>query len=287
MDKLAVVLALAALGVGVFAAFGQERQATTVTAGANDTAIHERLDTLTAAIEELRHQVGTPPLAGTAEATASGTPSLQGSGTAVAEGDTPAATGASRIEAMAAELEATKARLDEVEKAADRPFSGATFGPPSNFYMSADQAAKALKLDDRQTQDLEDIVASTQDQLEALMNTPNEDGELLNDIAPIAFDLEEGEAPNIDVGKIMETMGKRAKFMRGKVPGTDETYREAAARIRKDGKSRARDILSPEQAKTWDKAHTDPMFGSAGMGIGDGIVTSVSTSGPMVIESDD
>jgi hypothetical protein len=259
MDKLAVLLSVAALAVGGWAVFGGEAGTGTGTMVADD-GTDARLAALESDIAALKEALGTSLLdVETADAGSSG------SGDAGLEGRA-AMTVPSRVAAMESELAAMRDRMASVEEqaGADPLAKAGSYmrRRAYNFFLhNAETAAAALKLDDRQKGDLERIVESTKNRLEELYTTANDEGTTWKEAGKIEFQGSAGE------GAVISLMGNREKleeFKKTRVPGTNETYGEAEQRIRGQGKADARGLLTPDQQETWDQAHTDHLFGGRG-----------------------
>jgi len=159
------------------------------------------------------------------------------------------------LAAAQAESPASKAE----EGAARAPFVFNSRG----FLGSIEQAEKELKLDAAQKAGIERVIDDVERELEALASRPNEEGKTLKE-------LQESFHPEVGMGeegmaKFHEHMAARTRLRQSKVPGTNETYAEAERRLRKDGKARARSFLNQDQAKSWDRSHTDMLFGGGGM----------------------
>ena len=86
------------------------------------------------------------------------------------------------------------------------------------------------------------------------------------------------------MAKFHEHMAEMSRLRQSKVPGTNETYAQAERRLRKDGKARARSFLNPDQAKTWDKSHTDMLFGGGG-GMAGASFLSIEAAPPLKVVS--
>jgi hypothetical protein len=192
-----------------------------------------------------------------------------------ADAEAPALAGTARPGPRPASVEQRLAQLERQLAAREKPaaaggpqvaFEGGEGGAPvtfsfgpGNWIGNVNQATKALGLDDSQRAGLERVVEDVRREIQALHERPNEDGVTMKQI-------QEGFQPGDAFGEeamagLHEHMAKMAKFRASKVPGTDETYAQAERRIRKDGKARARSYLNADQAKTWDKSHTDGLFG--------------------------
>jgi hypothetical protein len=286
MDKFSLLLSVVAVGLASLVLL-QERGADTA-AGPDtrdDAVLMDRLARIEATLATLAAPRG-EMLEGTDSARE---PGLTGSSLGAGARDAP--EWAARIEKQLAE---TNERLAKVETSSRDASSvsgmpeGHFFGrggAPRRFFHNSEAAAKALELDERQKQDLERVVENTKDRLKQLYETPNEDGKTLAEISTLdlgSFDGSAGEAPDLDMGKLMGHVQKVEKFKKGTVPGTRESYRDAENRIRREGKAEARGLLNEDQAKKWDESHTDPLFSSPGSG--PAVITSTSiSSGPITI----
>lgn len=188
----------------------------------------------------------------------------------------PGLVGATRppvsVEQRVAELERQLATARSAPAAAPAPVATPQiYMSPRGWLGSLDQAEKELKLDASQKSNLERVIDDVERELDALSTRPNGDGKTLKQLQeefkPEGFMGEEGMA------KMHEHLAAVSRFRQSKVPGTNETYAEAERRVRKEGKARARSFLSPEQAKTWDKSHTDMLFGRGGGGMAGAFVS--------------
>lgn len=279
MSRTAIALSLAALGAAGWSIFAQQQQADDLAArrGA-ETELAARLTRLERALAEGRRDApgatfeGTAPTAGPelaeGPAPAPGTPQL-----------TPAARPPADLAARLARLEQQVAavRADDAQRVKERGGASVapiSFGPPRGFWPTVEAAAKDLDLDAAQRAGVERAVDDARRELDDLHARANDEGLSLKQI-------NEALASATRDGKDMETafadhMGKMARWRRSRVPGSSETYGEAEARIRKQGKERARSYLNADQAKTWDKSHPDAMFGGDGAGMTSMVVVGAS-----------
>jgi hypothetical protein len=209
-------------------------------------------------------RTATPPPARPETADTTPHPSLSGAGLS--------GTGSNDGASNGKPLEGTSSLLPggiDVAKAAgegkpgDRrlPALGVT-GLGGTFYPDVDTAARVLKLDDGQKAQLQSVVDETKKELADLHALKNDDGQTWNELSKVKF---EGNAEGGMIA-FAANFKKLAEFKGTKVPGTNETFGEADARIRQSGKDRARGVLSPDQAKEWDKSNSNALFGG-GMGI--------------------
>lgn len=268
MSKLAFVVALLALGVGGFAVYGQQGVRDDLAAvSEGQQTLDGRLLAIERALTELqRAPAAGELLVGTAPASAP-VPAGPDAG--------PALSGAARPPARPVSVEQRLAQLESALAAAGQPgtkTSGAQtleFGDDAapmtfsfggrGFLGSVDQASKTLSLDASQRAGLERTVEDVKRELAGLHERPNDEGVTMKQ-------LQAGWKPEDSFGEdgmagLHEHMAKVARFRASKVPGSSETYAQAERRIRKDGKGRARSYLNADQAKTWDKSHTDGLFG--------------------------
>ena len=285
MDKFSMLLSVLAVGLAGFLMIdGRGEADTPATDGGSESALLERLDRIEAELARLR--AGGNDMLGSSELrVASGASAPELSGMLGSGENAGSSASAERLARIEQELAETKERLTKVEDPAVRalPSSGSFFSPhggPRRFFHNADAAAKALELDDRQKQDLAQVIENTQTRLKELYDTPNEDGKTLAEISTLDLGMNDtapGEMPDLDVTKLMGHVQNIEKFKKGTVPGTRESYRDAEKRIRDEGKAEARGLLNEDQAKKWDNSHTDSMFSSPGAG--PTVVTTTSVAG--------
>ncbi|MHC5010516.1 MAG: hypothetical protein ACYTG6_06120, partial [Planctomycetota bacterium] len=134
-----------------------------------------------------------------------------------------------------------------------------------NVIHDVDSAVRELDLDGGQQAELERIVDYTKRRIEDLRLIPNAEGKTWVDVSRNRRRVAAGEAG--DFALLVSNFAEINEFRNSTVPGTDETYGEAERRIRNEGKADVRRMLTPEQEKTWDDAHTDGLFGSQQAGI--------------------
>jgi hypothetical protein len=182
--------------------------------------------------------------------------------------DEPAAL-ATKVAALEERLKAHEQTVSSLRRRGEG--SPVAMGLPK-FLHDVDSATKALKLDDRQKAEVERIVEDSKRALEDLRNRPNDEGVTWKEATKIKF---EGSA---DGGMIAfgGNFEKMEAFKKSKVPGTNETYGEAEQRIRRNAKDSMRRVLTPEQQKTFDESHTDPLFGGGGGIMSTFITTDIS-----------
>ncbi len=259
MDKLAVILAVIAVGLGGYATFGKtEGSGASYDTSVSDLA--ERIATLEAQNESYREMLGVEG------AMAADGPSPE-SGTATAgalKGRAPVGM-PKRVAELEAKFDSYDKRFADMEaKAASAPkrrsFDHAPAFMGKKFLANLDQAEKALSLDANQRAQMDRIIDSTKTELDRLYEIPNDDGKTLKELMkPTKINL--GGDAESTVVSLMGNFGKIRKFKKSKVPGSNETYAEAEKRIRDAGKRDARGLLNQDQQKTWDGSHTDPLFG--------------------------
>ena len=282
MDKLALLLALGALGVAVWwGPLDQGRTHDSAVAPVDDASdLREEVATLRRELESLRggqQTLGPSPVPG-------GTPALLGQGQ-----QRPAASGVSAPRAqpasVAERLAAIEAWRTEEEERRSKPVTWATesggpvvFGGNHKVIGSPDQATKALSLSAGQQAELKETLDELKAEMQRLQDIPNEEGETLRELNE-RFDAKLKEAQDggtFDPSVVFEQLGATSKFMRGKIPGRSETYAEAETRLRKEAKSRIRNGLDSAQRETWDKSMTEPLFPSSGpLGATGSVVMSV------------
>jgi hypothetical protein len=142
------------------------------------------------------------------------------------------------------------------------------------FIGSVEDAARELKLDDRQRAEVERAVADVRADIERLRAIPNDDGKTWADVSSQQVSLGDGDH---GFALMLPNMTERKRFLDSRVPGRSETYGQAEERIRGEGRRRVEDVLTPEQRETWDDAHTAPLFGGSG---GDFFISAVSVETP-------
>jgi hypothetical protein len=290
MSKVALVVALLAAGLAGWTAF--ERECLRGELARVDEAqqgVEARLAEAERALAQLR--AGSPPeVALLAAPGAPGgtpvdatTPGVAGAGgPSLATTQKAPATVEQRLAQLEKELAAarTEKGASKDEGAAPAPF---VLSSP-RFLGSLEQAEKQLKLDAAQKAGLERVIDEVERDLDALATRRNDEGKTLKELQEAfrpAAGYDEGGMGEEGMAKFHEHMAALARFRASKVPGTNETFAEAERRIRKEGKARARAYLSPEQAKTWDRSHVDPLF-RGGSGGGDGFVVTSFEAGPAI-----
>ena len=161
---------------------------------------------------------------------------------------------------------AHQSRVDDLEKKQET--AATQFARPMRFFRTVDQASSALDLSPGQKADLGRVVEDTTRDLDALYDTPNDDGRTFREVSkpkPLTTGKGDGDVgPAITL--LMSNFAEIQKFKDSKVPGTSETYGQAEQRIRARGTNDARDLLTADQQKTWDRSHPDLLFGTPSMG---------------------
>jgi hypothetical protein len=250
-----------------------------------ETQAQEIADVRGAGFGRAAHPSGAQPKIVVSSDEPAGTPA----GTAVGPlpGDGAPTLAASRPEDSAS-LDAKVAALEERVKANEQAVSSfrrrGEGGPQvamsmPKFLHDVDSAVRELKLDDGQRADLERIVEDSKRALDDLRSRPNDEGLTWKEVSKFKL---EGSADGgmISFGGNFEKM---EAFRKSKVPGTNETYGEADQRIRRNAKDSLRRTLTPEQQKTFDGAHSDPLFGGGGFGM----VSAVLSTEAVEVGSDD
>ncbi|MHC5010612.1 MAG: hypothetical protein ACYTG6_06620 [Planctomycetota bacterium] len=148
------------------------------------------------------------------------------------------------------------------------------------FINDVDSAVSELDLDGGQQAELERIIEDTKRRIEDLRMIPNAEGKTWADVNKTRTRVASGDDGDLTV--LLPNFRERTAFLNSHVPGTDETYSEAERRIRNEGKSDVRRMLTPEQEEKWDDAHTDGLFGQQGDHF---VVSSIVTD--VLVEEDD
>lgn len=262
MDKLATILSTVAVIGVAWVAFGQDRPP-----GANEDIV-ARLDQIQADQKALRKELAHLEEARPPEFVSGGggmAPVDETADGPVLRAAPPSATGLAEVERPVAErLAALEARVKQQddEVAALKKKGPTRFTPFGNkkFFRSPDDAAKALEMSDAQKSDMERTLTNAKSELERLYDTQNEDGVTLNEIQKeMSEKIKKGE-----MGDVLSYVGKMSKFKAGKIPGSNETFREAERRIHKNAMAEIREDLDPKQQKEWDNAHTGALLPGAG-----------------------
>jgi len=156
----------------------------------------------------------------------------------------------SRVAKQEEKVEEVAAQVEDNEEKPPRFFR-------RKFLRSVADAAKVLDLSATQRADLERVTEYAKQDIGDLYAIPNDEGKTLADVSkPVKIG---GEGAGIAM--MMSNFGKIQQFKSSKVPGRSETYAEAESRIRSEAKTDARDLLTPDQQKTWDDSTPDALFG--------------------------
>ena len=266
MDKLAAVVALVALGGVAWMAFGQQQEGdAAVTAQldqlrADNAALADRLDKL---LEQKEKQL----LAGTQNDDAEAGPGLRTRpGAAEADGEAPVS-----LDERLARIEERLAKQDERATAmgsapaisSHMPMRVSPFGG-KRFLRSADDAAKALELDDAQKSDMERILQSAKHELDRLYDTQDDNGDTLAALQKDMHDKIKGRKGDEPFKSLMSDVMKLQAFKQKQIPGSDETFGQAERRIHQNAMRDIRRGLSPDQQREWDNSHTGGLLPGAG-----------------------
>jgi len=266
MDKLGLLLALGALGLAGWIAYGQgERDAQIRTLSEDTRDLQDTLSDLRAQLDAAkRGGRGTPSLLSEEGGAQTGAPrSPQGAGLAVREASSaPAASTDERI----ATLEKTIARLESEAKTSSHGTPGRLFSR-DGMYFNLDSAARSMGLDERQKSDLQEALDRGRSELEDLYKIENDDGVTWKQVRKPKMAQLGGET-GFSIG--LPNFAKIAAFKKSRIPGSSETFGEAEQRIKEGAFANARRTLTPKQAKKWDAAHKDALLG------GRGVATSIA-----------
>lgn len=258
MDKFALLLAVAALGLAAWTAFGSDGGTlgtATDDADARLLAQEEELGRLRARLEALEGRGGS--LAA---------PALSGSAPAAGE------LSPGEASELREELAMLKERVEQMgPPAAPGPSAvnlakGIRADFRKHFYSRPEDVRRALDLTDEQDNEVGRVVDSTRARLEELYTTPNDNGETWREVSRPKLQRREG-----DKGMIMfatPDVGRINKFKNMVVPGTNETYAQAERRIRRDADRDIERVLTDEQKQDWDKANRSMLYGNSMSGGG-------------------
>ena len=273
MDKLGAVLAVAALVIGGYAVMqlGEKNSQIEELQAANQE-LRDRMVTLETGVEGA---LGDEPAAGLRDAEGSRVLARASDGTPIGLKGRPA-TAMDRLAALEKRVAAqdeTIAKYEADKKAEGDALSSANSAmrrfTRDGFYGNLDMAAKSLDMKDNQKTDMQDISDRARRELDDLYNSENDEGTTWKEARKPKMIETNG------ISLAMPDMKKLAAFKKGRIPGSSETFGEAEKRIRKDAFGRMRNVLTPEQAKKWDKAHKESMLGPGG----GGVVSAVSFVG--------
>jgi len=275
VQKFALLLSFVAVGLAGWAATRAS------------TAPADRLDRMEADLDELRvletrlanveRRVtdAAAPRPGPVDAAPPRPPVVDGTLAASPRADAgPDAPPSSPVETRIAELTKRLAEVEEKTKAIDpnsaismsRAAMARALGPRT-FVTSLDDAQKQLDLSASQRADWERTLADGKRELDDLRAIPDDQGKTWKQHnEDVIRGLADGSG-RIDFSKLMTMRGT-------KVPGRNETYGEAEARLRTETKRRLRDPLTPDQQKKFDETHIDPLIGG---GTGSPVAVTFST----------
>ena len=169
------------------------------------------------------------------------------------------------------------ATMKENDAKADKARGAVRRFTNDRFYGSVDMAAKAMKLEEDQKADLKDERERAVKELKDLYALENDEGVTWDEVRKPKMSSAVTSGGGFTFA--MPDMAKINKFKKGRIPGSSETFGEAEKRIRDDGFARMRNVLTPGQAKKWDKAHKDSLLRG-----GSGAVSTISFVG---VGSDD
>ncbi len=266
MDKLGLLLAVAALGVAGYVAMDASDRASDVAdleQGVTD--LQNSMGGIEAKLDALLKNSGPRPTAMTASSGGGMTPLDESSetSTGLATRDAPAARTADErlaaLEKTIAEQKETIAKLEDENEKGGRISRVVSNALGNRFYHSVDAAAKSLKLTDAQKQSFDDIAERARRELKDLRELPNDNGDTWNSVGKITLSRDSGEDSVIS---LMGNMKKIRDFKKTTIPGTNETYGDAEKRIKNRAFADMREELNGEQAENFDKAHKDAMLGS-------------------------
>ena len=260
MDKLAAVIAIAALGVAGYALMqAGEKDAQIEALQTANQELKDRMVTLEAEAgtlgaepAALREAGGTTVIGHASDGTPVG---LKGRPTSPIDRLAALEKRVAEQDEALAKIESDKAEeADAVGKARGAMRSWSR----DNFYGNLDMASKSLELNDNQKADMQDVLDRAKRELDDLYAIENDEGVTWKDVRKPK--MVEGSGFSI----AMPDMKKIAAFKKSRIPGSSETFGEAQKRIRKDAFARMRNVLTPAQAKKWDKAHKDALLSGGG-----------------------
>lgn len=260
MTKFGVILALAALALGGFGLMQLCEKDEQI--GGLQAANQDLKDRLTTLETRVTAALGTPADPGLRSAESVTIPLGHTSdGTPVGLKGRPATT-TDRLASLERRLAAQDEELAKLKAEGATPRGGSQqLFSPGNFYGSLDMAAKAMELKDNQKTEMKDLMDRAKRDLDDLYAIENDEGVTWKAISKPK--MVEGNGFSI----AMPDMAKIAKFKKGRIPGSSETFGEAEKRIRKDAFGRMRNVLTPAQTKKWDKAHKDGLLRGGGSSV--------------------
>jgi len=258
MGKLGLLLALGALGLAGWVAYGQcerDQQILQLTEGNQDLqdAMGDLETKLDAALRGERADPtmlaatgGMNPLSGE-----DGAPSLATQGAPRRS----AATTSERIAALEEAVAEAKRESKATGMSPGRMFSR------DKLYFNLDSAAKSLELDERQKGDLQDAIDRGKSELADLYKIENDEGLTWAEVRKPKM-AKVGADNGFSIA--MPDFAKIQKFKKSRIPGSSETFGQAEQRIKDGAFANMRRTLTPKQATKWDKAHKDPLLNSSG-----------------------
>ena len=259
MQKLILVLVVAALAVAGWQTWeAQGLRQDLASQDLETTALRGDVDRLVREVAALQGREAPPPLR-TAAAPAAPGDAPEDEATLAARGASPEVL-ARQVRELQSELEGMKADTARLEEKVESNPMGRVWKRPT-FIHDLDSAKKALDLNGRQEADIARIVEDTKRELENLWEIPNEDGKTWKDVSQMKIEAAGGNGGGGGISLFMGNMAEQQKFKQSLIPGRNETYAQAESRIRARGKEDVKSVLTPEQNKTFDGAHTDPLFG--------------------------
>ena len=260
MQKFTLLLVVAALAVAGWQAWEAQGLRDDLQAQDLETsALRADVDRLVKEVASIRGLEAPAPLRTAATPADSGGVDVD-EATLAARGASPEVL-ARRVLELESELEGMRADTARIEEKVDKNPMSRVWKRPK-FIRDMESAKKELDLNARQEADIARIVDDTKRELEDLWEIPNEDGKTWKDVSTMK--VESGDA---GVAVFMSNFAEQQKFKNGTIPGRNETYAQAESRIRDRGKEDVKSVLSPEQGKTFDGAHTDPLFGGSSGGV--------------------
>lgn len=262
MDKLGIIVGLVALAVAglAYAQVGEkDDRIVELTQGNSD--LKDQLTTLEVKLDAaLGLEDPATPMSASA---ASNEEAESGVGLATRAPTSPLARLA-ELEKTVKRQNELLAKMDAEDKSADDAAGMVRSFMPKNFFHNTDAAAKALALDERQKADMEDILERAKGELKDLYAIENDEGVTWAEVRKPKMANLGGDGGSISIA--MPDFGKIQKFKKGRIPGSSETFGEAEKRIRERAFSDVRRNLPADKAKTWDKAHKEPLLRGSGGG---------------------
>ncbi len=270
MQKITLLLAAAALAVAGWQAWeAQGLRDDLETQDLETTALRGDVDRLSKEIASIQGLEAPAPLRTASAPTRATSPEDDGA-TLAARGASPQVL-ARQVRDLQHELEGMREDTARLEEKVGKSPLGRVWKRPK-FITDMKSAKDVLDLNARQEADIARIVDDTKREFENLWEIPNDEGKTWKDVSQMK--IQEGGS---GFAVVMSNMAARQEFKSSTIPGRTETYGEAESRIRDRGTEDVKSVLTPEQNKTFDDAHTAPLFGT---GSSSNMVafTSVTTS---------